>query len=121
MAGFRLQPWELSAWLALLHSLRFPPVLSEWVAFPAVRRVNFTGSTRVGREIAVSAAKHLKPCLLELSGKGTAVVLADAAIDLVARSIAHGSFFNPGPLFMSTARVIADTSVAAALVARLAQ
>lgn len=96
-------------------------VVDALIAHPAVRRVNFTGSTRVGREIAMSAAKHLKPCLLELSGKGTAVVLADADIDLAARAIAHGSFFNQGQICMSTERVIADTSVADALVARLAQ
>ncbi len=94
-------------------------VVEALIAHPAVRRVNFTGSTRVGREIAVTAAQHLKPCLLELSGKGTAVVLADADIDLAARAIAHGSFFNQGQICMSTERVIVDTSIAADLVARL--
>jgi len=43
-------------------------VVEALIAHPAVRRVNFTGSTRVGRQIAVTAASHLKPCLLELSG-----------------------------------------------------
>merc|ERR1711969_157534 len=40
-------------------------VVAALIAHPAVRRVNFTGSTRVGREIAVTAARHLKPCLME--------------------------------------------------------
>ncbi|WP_439122307.1 aldehyde dehydrogenase family protein [Marivita sp.] len=96
-------------------------VVEALIAHPAVRRVNFTGSTRVGREIAVTAAQHLKPCLLELSGKGTAVVLADADLDHAARAIAHGSFFNQGQICMSTERVIVDTSVADDFVARLAQ
>jgi acyl-CoA reductase-like NAD-dependent aldehyde dehydrogenase len=95
-------------------------VVEALIAHPAVRRVNFTGSTRVGREIAMTAAQHLKPCLLELSGKGTAVVLADADLDHAARAIAHGSFFNQGQVCMSTERVIVDTSIAAEFVARLA-
>ncbi|MCI5111946.1 MAG: aldehyde dehydrogenase family protein [Marivita sp.] len=96
-------------------------VVDALIAHPAVRRVNFTGSTRVGREIATLAAQHLKPCLLELSGKGTAVVLADADLDHAAAAIAHGSFFNQGQICMSTERVIVEASVADALVSRLAR
>ncbi|MCR9107470.1 MAG: aldehyde dehydrogenase family protein [Rhodobacteraceae bacterium] len=96
-------------------------VVDALIAHPAVRRINFTGSTRVGREIAVAAAHHLKPCLLELSGKGTAVVLSDADLDHAARAIAHGSFFNQGQICMSTERVIVDNSVADAFVAKLVQ
>ncbi len=46
-----------------------PEIVNELIAHPAVRRVNFTGSTRVGRIIAETAARHLKPALLELGGK----------------------------------------------------
>ncbi len=93
-------------------------VVDAMISHPAVRRVNFTGSTRVGRQIAVAAARHLKPCLLELSGKGTMVVLADADLDLAARSAAHGSFFNQGQICMSTERILVDDSVADAFAAR---
>ncbi|PRY81308.1 aldehyde dehydrogenase family protein [Marivita geojedonensis] len=95
-------------------------VVEALIAHPAVRRVNFTGSTRVGREIAVTAAHHLKPCLLELSGKGTAIVLADADLDLAARAIAHGSFFNQGQICMSTERIIVADAVADDFAGRLA-
>lgn len=44
-------------------------VVDELIAHPAVRRINFTGSTRVGRIIAEKAARHLKRVLLELGGK----------------------------------------------------
>jgi acyl-CoA reductase-like NAD-dependent aldehyde dehydrogenase len=94
-------------------------VVEALVAHPAVRRVNFTGSTRVGREIAVRAARHLKPSLLELSGKGTMVVLADADLELAAKAAAHGSFFNQGQICMSTERVIVDETVAEAFIDRL--
>lgn len=91
-------------------------VVDALIAHPAVRRVNFTGSTRVGREIAVAAARHLKPCLLELSGKGTTIVLADADLGLAARAAAHGSFFNQGQICMSTERILVVDSVADAFV-----
>ena len=48
-------------------------IVETLVAHPAVRRVNFTGSTRVGRLIAQVAARHLKPVLLELGGKAPLV------------------------------------------------
>ncbi len=44
------------------------PVVEAMVAHPAVRRVNFTGSTRVGKLVAMTCAKYLKPVLLELGG-----------------------------------------------------
>ncbi len=94
-------------------------VVAALIAHPAVRRVNFTGSTRVGREIAVTAARHLKPCLMELSGKGTMVVLADADLDLAAEEAAHGAFFNQGQICMSTERIVVEASVAPAFTERL--
>lgn len=93
-------------------------VVDALIAHPAVRRVNFTGSTRVGRAIAVAAARHLKPCLLELSGKGTMIVLADADLDQAARAAAHGSFFNQGQVCMSTERILVEDSVADDFAAR---
>ena len=53
-------------------------VVEAMVSHPAVRRVNFTGSTRVGRLIAMTCAKYLKPAVLELGGKAPMVVLDDA-------------------------------------------
>src|SRR5919202_5381540 len=58
-----------------------PEVVDELIAHQAVRRVNFTGSTRVGRIVAVKCAEQLKRCLLELGGKAPQVVLADADLD----------------------------------------
>ena len=56
-------------------------VVEAMVAHPAVRRVNFTGSTRVGRIIGQTCAKYLKPAVLELGGKAPFLVLDDADID----------------------------------------
>lgn len=53
----------------------------------AVRKVNFTGSTRVGRMISQVCAANLKPITLELGGKAPVVVCEDADIDLAANNI----------------------------------
>ena len=53
-------------------------VVDELVAHPKTRRINFTGSTRVGRIIAEKAGRHLKRALLELGGKAPMIVLDDA-------------------------------------------
>jgi acyl-CoA reductase-like NAD-dependent aldehyde dehydrogenase len=87
---------------------------------PAVRRVNFTGSTRVGKLIAERAAKRLKPVLLELGGKAPLLVLKDADIDEAVKAAAFGAFFNQGQICMSTERIIVEDSVADAFVERFA-
>ena len=81
-------------------------VVEALIAHPAVRRINFTGSTRVGRVIAESSARHLKRCLLELGGKAPFIVLADADIDEAVRAAAFGAFMNQGQICMSTERII---------------
>ena len=98
---------------------RAEEVVNALIGHPAVRRVNFTGSTRVGREIAIVAARHLKPCLLELSGKGTMLVLADADLDKAAAAAAFGSFFNQGQICMSTERIVVEEQIADAFADRL--
>ena len=95
-------------------------VVSALVAHPAVRRINFTGSTGVGRIIAEQAARHLKPVLLELGGKAPFLVLDDADIDAAVDAAIFGAFFNQGQICMSTERVIVDQRIADAFVDKFA-
>jgi acyl-CoA reductase-like NAD-dependent aldehyde dehydrogenase len=96
-------------------------VVSAIIAHPAVRRINFTGSTRVGRIIAETAAHNLKPCLLELGGKAPFVVLDDADIDGAVNAAVFGSFLYQGQICMSTERFVVDESVADEFVRRFAE
>ncbi|MGB3243883.1 MAG: aldehyde dehydrogenase family protein [Sulfitobacter sp.] len=82
------------------------------IRHPAVRRINFTGSTRVGRLVAQEAATELKRCVLELSGKAPFIVLDDADIDAAAAAAMVGAFFNQGQVCMSTERVLVQDSIA---------
>lgn len=59
-----------------------------------VKKINFTGSTIVGRKIAAKAGEHLKPVLLELGGKGSLIVLEDADIEKAAEAAVFGSFLH---------------------------
>ena len=89
------------------------------ISSPVVRRVNFTGSTRVGRRVAELCAKHLKRPLLELGGQANLLVLDDANIETAATAIVYGAFLNQGQICMSTERLIVVNSVADALVTRI--
>jgi acyl-CoA reductase-like NAD-dependent aldehyde dehydrogenase len=98
-----------------------PEVIDELIAHPATRRVNFTGSTKVGRIVAAKCAKHLKPSLLELGGKAPMVVLSDADLDEAAAAASFGAFMNSGQICMSTERIVADVAVAGQLASKLAE
>jgi benzaldehyde dehydrogenase (NAD) len=87
-------------------------VVEALITHPAVRVVNFTGSTAVGRIIAEKAGRHLKRCVLEFDGKAPFVVLADADLEAAAAAASFGAFMNQGQICMSTERIIVDASVA---------
>ncbi len=87
-------------------------VVGALIDHPAVRRVNFTGSTAVGRIIARRCADNLKPCLLELGGKAPLLVLEDADLDEAVKAAAFGAFMNQGQICMSTERIIVVDAVA---------
>jgi benzaldehyde dehydrogenase (NAD) len=87
-------------------------VVEAMVAHPAVRRVNFTGSTKVGRILAQTCAKYLKPVVLELGGKAPMLILDDADIEEAVKAAAFGAFANSGQICMSTERIIVDQKIA---------
>ena len=87
-------------------------VVGALIDAPEVKRINFTGSTAVGKIIAKRAAEHLKPVLLELGGKAPMVVLEDADLDEAVKAAAFGAYMNQGQICMSTERIIVVESVA---------
>ena len=90
-----------------------PAVTKMLVADPHIKKINFTGSTLVGRIIGQLAGEHLKPVLLELGGKAPAIVWEDADLDNAAVQCALGAFFNSGQVCMSTERIIVHKNVRA--------
>ncbi|WP_329271949.1 aldehyde dehydrogenase family protein [Streptomyces pseudovenezuelae] len=89
-----------------------PEIAEALIAEPAVRAVNFTGSTNVGRIIGTHAARHLKPALLELGGKNAVIVLDDADVDYAVDAAAFAAFMNAGQICMSADRILVHESLA---------
>ncbi|MDK1494102.1 aldehyde dehydrogenase [Sinorhizobium sp. 7-81] len=96
-------------------------VVGALIDHPAVRRINFTGSTKVGRIIAERAARQLKPVLLELGGKAPLLVLKDADVDEAVKAAIFGAFFNQGQICMSTERIIVVPKVAEEFVTKFTE
>jgi acyl-CoA reductase-like NAD-dependent aldehyde dehydrogenase len=98
-----------------------PQVVDALIAHPAVRRINFTGSTHVGRIIAEKAGRQLKRCILELGDKSPLVVLEDANVDHAVAAGIFGAFLYQGQICMSTERIIVDEKIADEYVAKFAE
>lgn len=95
------------------------PIGDELVSNPAVRRLNFTGSTATGRKLAEAAGRHLKRILLELGGYNPLVVLADADVDYAVNAAAFGAFLHQGQICMSARRIVVERPVADEFVDKL--
>lgn len=78
------------------RALDAPAVTNALIAHPDVRKISFTGSTNVGSIVAATAGKYVKPVLLELGGKASAIVLEDANLDKAATGCALGAFLHVG-------------------------
>ena len=92
----------------------------ELVSHPAVRRINFTGSTNVGRKLAEAAGRHLKRVVLELGGYNPVIVLADADLEYAVNATAFGAFLHQGQICMSARKVLVERSIADEFTEKLA-
>ncbi len=87
----------------------------ELVENPAVRRLNFTGSTQTGRRLAEACGRQLKRVVLELGGSNPLIVLGDADLQYAVDAAAFGCFLHQGQICMSTRRIIVERSIADAV------
>jgi len=97
------------------------PIGDELVSHPAVRRINFTGSTNTGRKLAEAAGRHLKRVVLELGGYNPLIVLADADLEYAVNASAFGAFLHQGQICMSARKIIVERPIADEFVAKLAE
>lgn len=84
----------------------------EFIENPKVRRINLTGSSTVGRQLAEKAGRYLKRVALELGGQNPMIVLKDADIDAAVNAAAFGGFLHQGQICMSTRRIIVEKPIA---------
>lgn len=110
----------------VFHTVGFPPgvlntlihrpedghlITPMLIKAPAVRKINFTGSTAVGSIVGKLAGEELKPVLLELGGKAPAIVCEDADVQLAAMQCAVGAFLHAGQICMSTERILVNEKI----------
>lgn len=93
---------------------------SRLAGHPGVQGVTFTGSTGVGRELAVALAATGTPFQAELGGKNASVVLDDADLDVALDQVLAGAFRGSGQRCTATSRLIVTAGVADELLDRLA-
>ncbi|MFD4690967.1 aldehyde dehydrogenase family protein [Streptomyces sp. NPDC058463] len=82
-----------------------------FIEHPVPRVISFTGSDRVGRHVAATAAGLFKKAILELSGNSALVVLEDADIDHAVRAAVFSRFLYQGQVSMAANRILVDRSV----------
>ena len=83
----------------------------ELIENPMVKGVSFTGSTPVGRSIAAKCGAHLKKCCVELGGKDSLIVRADADMERATQAANFGSFMRQGQICMSVEKVLVHESI----------
>lgn len=88
---------------------------------PDVDKISFTGSTAIGRRVQQNAAATMKRVTLELGGKGPAIVMPDANLDLVAHGALWGVYLNAGQACESGTRLLVHESIYDTLLEKLVQ
>jgi len=83
----------------------------ELIENPLVKGVSFTGSTQVGRSIAAKCGAYLKKCCVELGGKDSLIVRADADMERATQAANFGSFMHQGQICMSVEKVLVQRSI----------
>jgi acyl-CoA reductase-like NAD-dependent aldehyde dehydrogenase len=78
---------------------------------PRVKLISFTGSTAVGRHIAVECAKKGKRVVLEMGGKSPLIVLQDADVDYAVDTACFGIFIHQGQICMAGSRIIVEAPI----------
>ncbi len=89
-----------------------PAEISEYlIPHPVIRKISFTGSTAVGKQLAALAGLHMKRVTMELGGHAPAMVFDDADIDTAVKILAANKFRNAGQVCVSPTRFLVQEGV----------
>ncbi|QRG08731.1 NAD-dependent succinate-semialdehyde dehydrogenase [Xanthobacter dioxanivorans] len=96
--------------IALVYGV--PAEISAYlIAHPVIRKITFTGSTPVGKQLAALAGAHMKRVTMELGGHSPVIVFDDADVTAAARQIATAKFRNAGQVCVSPTRYLVQEKV----------
>jgi succinate-semialdehyde dehydrogenase/glutarate-semialdehyde dehydrogenase len=89
-----------------------PAEISEYlIPHPIIRKISFTGSTAIGKQLAAIAGAHMKRVTMELGGHAPAIVFDDADVDTASRLLAGAKYRNAGQVCVSPTRVLVQERV----------
>jgi succinate-semialdehyde dehydrogenase/glutarate-semialdehyde dehydrogenase len=89
-----------------------PAEISEYlIPHPIIRKISFTGSTAVGKQLAALAGAHMKRVTMELGGHAPAIVFDDADVDTASRLLATAKYRNAGQVCVSPTRMLVQERV----------
>ncbi len=100
---------------------RGPEAGAPLVQHPAVKKIAFTGSTEVGRQIMAHAASHVADVTLELGGKSPQIVFPDADLDAALEGVLLGIFYNEGQQCSAGSRLFLHESIYSDFVKKLVE
>ena len=86
-------------------------ISSYLIAHPVIRKITFTGSTPVGKQLAALAGQHMKRVTMELGGHAPVIVAEDADVELAARAAGSAKFRNAGQVCISPTRFLVHESL----------
>ncbi|MBM3352935.1 MAG: NAD-dependent succinate-semialdehyde dehydrogenase [Betaproteobacteria bacterium] len=99
-----------------------PAEISNYlIPHPAIRKVTFTGSIPVGKQLAALAGQHMKRVTMELGGHAPVIVCEDADIALAVKAAAAAKFRNAGQVCISPTRFLVHRSIAGDFAQALAE
>lgn len=96
-------------------------ISSYLIPHPVIRKVTFTGSTVIGKQLAAMAGAHMKRSTMELGGHAPVIVAEDADIALAVKAAGSGKFRNAGQVCISPTRFLVHNSIKAEFVEGLVQ
>jgi succinate-semialdehyde dehydrogenase/glutarate-semialdehyde dehydrogenase len=86
-------------------------ISSYLIPHPVIRKISFTGSTVVGKQLAAMAGAHMKRMTMELGGHAPVIVFDDADVDLAAKTMVGSKFRNAGQVCVSPTRFLVQEGV----------
>lgn len=86
-------------------------ISSYLIPHPVIRKISFTGSTPVGKQLAAMAGQHMKRATMELGGHAPVIVTADADVDKAVKVMAGSKFRNAGQVCVSPTRFLVEDGV----------
>jgi succinate-semialdehyde dehydrogenase / glutarate-semialdehyde dehydrogenase len=89
-----------------------PSDISQYlIPHPVIRKISFTGSTAVGKQLAALAGLHMKRMTMELGGHAPAIIFDDADLDVAAKVLAGSKYRNAGQVCIAPTRFLVQKKV----------